>query len=428
MRKYRIFLLALCSVFLIGCGKTDENKDSPAVNADGKIEIVISGVCWGIENVVKQYNESSDKYVVVTDEAFWHEAGGDYDTRCRNAMLKIVEGKGPDIFTDVLFYDNDIIPLARKGALMDMTDFLAEQDYLLPDVLKSAEWKGRYYGVPINFCIDSLVTTSAVALPDEEWTVENCMESFEKSGIPVFMEGDRLNILRCLYNDQFIDRETMECHFDCTEFRKILEFVKKYSAPDTEGDILYRVQSGEVGCVDQSVRGASSLGRTELYWNGRQRYVGYPTSEGSKYRLFCDVLFVNANTKKLEGVLDFLRFYLSYDIQKVPDNLKGMTRIDMASVRKDVMEEQMSVALNSTLYYHDDDGRMHETQITEKHVEEFWKMLRCSSASLETRRYDTILNGIVWNEAEKYWSGERPLDEIIDHIQNRVQLMLEEQK
>ena len=58
----------------------------------------------------------------------------------------------------------------------------------------------------------------------------------------------------------------------------------------------------------------------------------------------------------------------------------------------------------------------------------YGRMIWCSSASLETRRYDTILNGIVWNEAEKYWSGERSLDEIIDHIQNRVQLMLEEQK
>lgn len=120
-----------------------------------------------------------------TDFQIVHEpAPDDYYTKVQTTLAG---GTAADL---IWLSQEWIANLASKGALLDITDYLkndsspaAQLDDYFADVLKTAAYEGRYYGLPwiaqpvVLYYNKALFDSAGLAYPDESWTWDTFKEA-----------------------------------------------------------------------------------------------------------------------------------------------------------------------------------------------------------------------------------------------------------
>lgn len=363
------------------------------------------------------------------------------DAYCTRVIADIMSGGGPDIF---LISSEDARNLYENGALLDLTEYLDPElrEKILPSALERGVIDGKLIGVNPMISGGAMLVSNAVWEGDS-WTIEDVVRLADERK-PQYLFGEYLygsvgtNSPGGLLNEffskfpeksPFLDLEAGTCDFENETFIRLLEICKEYGerpTPEDEDQLYEMLRTGE--CLSTYVRVGDMQHFTQDIKPLEKscHFVGYPGQEGYGYAASYEFVVVNANSKNKEAALEFLWNLLSLESQQ---KIEGQG----ASVREDVVRE--SVVLKDwgdgrgPLYHYDlGDGSYMNLEVKEdgsSFLEEYVTALKGLEGQDSRAK---AVTDIVESEAEAYFAGDRPAEEIARIIQNRVQLYLDENR
>jgi len=444
--RFRMTLLFMATVILpfclVGCqaGKGGE-KASKTESGEGTAssrELKLAVVCepvgdkdksW-IECLVYEYNQTHpDMQITIMP---FGEAYGKTEIPMAQLTAQIAGDDPPDLILLRNIMDR-MDALAIKGYVEDLTPYAEKSDSVhledyYPKVLECGRREGILVTIPKSFQIDTVITSKNY-FGDDTWTYPQLLEFCNAHPNSRFYLNTRPDMLLATLLrqsiDYFVDEDQGKCHFDSEEFRSFLEYAGSYAtwgsrtfdAIDPE-DEAGAFREGKVLAWHYNVSKLSSLKLVRKYFGDAANFVGFPNKSGRPvHRIVLSSSFspfaITSTSGNKEGAFEFLEWYLALD----EDPMMQHDLLDLCANRKK-MEEKIEIALAGRDSVNDG-----EPDMTEEDVEMLEALLEC----LEPMPDDSFpLYKIVFAETKPYFAGDKTLDEVIDVIQKRATLYLQE--
>lgn len=351
------------------------------------------------------------------------DVGNDYDTDFHRFAAQLVTGEGPDVF---VMRREQMEILQRQGVLADLSRYLTDEtvEQIFPGVLEGGKVDGKNYGIALG-CVANTLAVSESLWQKETWDYPDIialMEGREAQGRKlqsIMGEGgssgkllEKLAIMSINAGmSSLIDEESGKCYFDTVEFVNLLELCKAYGTEpgrDSEGESLaYHTYGDFIGFSQKMAK----LG--EGY-----RCVGFPVEEG--YGGFVECTFmvgVNAKTENEEIVRDFLQYLLSDRTQRGNGFAKT---VRMDTLRNGLMEYMESMTEMDYMY----GGLVLELKKDgSSYLPEYLEIME---RGIPLPIWNAEIGGVILEEAEAYFNGDKPAEDVAEIIQNRLQLYLDE--
>ena len=378
---------------------------------------------------------NSDCMITIADYG-----GEDKDVAVERMYMDILAGEGPDI---ILLNSEcmDERMLGERGILEDLVPYLEHSDVIgkqdmIDSVYNALLTNQKIYMLPTNFRLTGLITKQKWMSDAQGWTVNDIL--------------DVLNEQPELCDTAYIDKNAMLELCFSVYFHTSREYDEQTAVLD--GAILKKyIQLAElmpqtaVYPAEESVRRDGKLlfevfyiedMSTYLYnrsvWGEDSVFTGYPEGRGNGMVIVPDNCYaVNAFSEHKDLAWKFIESFFTDEWQK------EVTPNYFFSVCKDIFEEQLQEAMRRKMYM-GNDGNQYELPIVqydldgetinvyaagEEDVEQLRKMV---NDAVMIKRGDSPLTAIIQEEAAYYFAGDKTIEEVVDIIQNRIQLYMNE--
>lgn len=392
-----------------------------------KIPIIVRGSLLSSDtwfgNKVAQFNLDNDTYHVIVEDC---GKSNDMEDFARLTSIQISTGGGPDIINGILMGDY-MEGMLEKGVLEELNPYMAasgirEDDYF-PLTFASLRQEGRIYSVNPNMTVWEFETSEEILKGREMPEIEKLADLLlarDENGI--FLKGyDSAEVLKLFLQGSeslwgMMDWENGSCDFGTPLFGKLLEAAKRYGDDGrkntdsiAEFKVLRSILSFE-GQAQQQAEGRVSFGA--LSDDGC-----YPVSEWGYS------LSINANSAHKEGAWEFIHFLISEDSQRTDRDFMNMPLHKEAFdawMQKYIDDKTMTEQLNGVdvISYN---GKI----ITDEMLAEFKNKIE-TARPLPVRTAPVL--DIILEEAGYYFNGSKNADEVVEIINKRVQLYLNERK
>ena len=273
--------------------------------------------------MVRDFNESSDKYKIdLIDYAAYDEAGGQ-DTGLTRLNMDILSGNAPDIFDLSVLYGYDY---GKKGLLEDLKpwfdrDETLSYDSLLPGAVRLLEQDGRLYDLVPVFFINTYCAPAWLLEDGENWTLNELFAMAEDYGMqqifgPRKTREDFLTEVLLYDRGEFVDEENASCCFDDPRFIRLLELSAQLV--DGQGGPFFGFPSALVYTGRQMVYNPlintypiDSINEANSVYGGDAAFAGFPSDSGTGTAMwpFFHLGMYSGSANK-EGVWEFFRFLL----------------------------------------------------------------------------------------------------------------------
>ena len=307
-------------------------------------------------------------------------------------------------------------------------------EVLLPGVLQMGTYDEELVAVPLSVAVITLVT-SRDYWQEDSWTTEDILsimqDQSEPSGLFLDITGQDTYDYNMYYligmdigNSPFI--KDGNCRFDSEEFRELLTLVKemtqKANNSSSPTNRFTPLIEGEYLGIGYYMYNMKALCDIYDKMGDNANLVGYPSDTGScQYLSDYGVLVVNHTAMEKAGVKELVNYLLSLESQQ-------MLSYEI-SVRLDIPESQVvynSAGNNYFWQFPNNKGyALSSKEDGSSYLEEYLELLE--SAVPTAVSSDDIFD-IVMEEANGYFQGDKDLDSVVDVIQRRVQLYLDERK
>lgn len=348
------------------------------------------------------------------------------DTRL---SVQLMAGEGPQLL------DTNLVGFSDHAEMwLPLDDFykqLGLDEQLIPQTVKIGQIDGTSYGVVTSFGIHTLV--SFAELP-EEWNYETFLNALTEDGKMKYVlnllngsDGSTLTsvfFFHGLDETYLYDAEKCTTNFDSEAFHKILQLAQYHNQRNAEpsGESL---RDGDTLCAVVYIDDPDIIAALRIWGKDKLQYVGYPTQNGAVHYLSgTEPLCIrrNATTDEKRLALTFLSYLLSYDGQK-----EAFAKQQGLSVRKDVLQEQIEqvneysypVTRLSEQFY------LGDQVDNERDGKTLWELLENARPKQYRPRE---LSNIMREEIDAYLEGTITEEILIQHLTQRVQLYLNEQK
>lgn len=388
------------------------------------------------KTTIGNFNLSQDKY--------WLDikAYNNYS----DIVMDIMRGTGADIF----YLDNMPFDLfADKGVLEDLTPYFEKSDVISREQVLDCIWRagsvdGKYVGVIPYFNPSGYLVEKGVAM-DGGWTLEDYFALGEKYPTSKLEERvqDPDNYLLSFMSpviQSLVDWEEKTCNFDSEEFGKLLSAVKanaekKYESKSLEtiAERLYEKEYLTKNVLIYCDPGLSGR-RMDTYLDVRDTFledfdiVGFPNNEGIPMydMMYYEMYGINAASRHKDAAWAFIEYLFSEEYQSLLQS-SGFT------VRADILEEmldaEVSYVCNSELSFHENcyTGEKVMNITVEPFTEEDKQnILYIIEHCYRNTMKESDIYYIIREEMAPYFEGDKSLDEVVDIIQNRSALYLDE--
>lgn len=430
----RLLLCALgTNMFQVFCLSEEEYQPEDEIRM---AVLKPSGLEYTLEAAV-EYSYAHWNCPINTERA---EEGEEEAFRNR-VMAQIAAGEGPDL---MLLSAEDMLILAEKGALMDLTELIPAETMgqLFPCVIENGTVDGKLVGMMTRLYINTMITADNT-WPGDSWNLDEflqLLEAKEEWNRPIGEYILYLDPMRCLKailpdlcHSRFLDIDGGTARFECEEFIRILEICRQYEGraeeywreePESNASIAQRMIDGEYISCPRWIMDLHSFSNILSEYDGKAHLVGYPAEGGGHFAgNNFHFVAVNANTKHKEEIKDFFAALLSYDRQFAGSRLylsiRGDVIRDTYIVVDGVSKEIVTIdgqTILSDMRYLKPDGSTY--------LEEFLEFLNSCRAE---PKWPPQIEQILEEELEPYFQGDKSAEEAVALLQNRVQLYLDEQ-
>ena len=400
MKKRLAILLTLLAVLLCGCG---EKAD------DHTLRIAAAFHTSELDALVEQFSETHTDCIV--EVSYYPENA--YDRLC----TEIMAGDGPDVLN--LFglslppdssYLEDLYPYIDADGALDRDDFV-------PTVLSSLEVGGALRSIPATYAVTTLSARASDVDNAERWTFDEMRDILARQDGDVhllpesWVQMEFLRWIASISAGTFIDWESRTAHYDSPAFQEQLRFCAtlpgsySYYEADPNWRSLAQLQVIQNPLVLQTISQSYDQPFT---------FIGFPTEEGSGSFFQCTTLHlgISSASGKKELAWEFIRQALTAEYQR------ALAERWYLSVRGDIMEAQLQGEIVPLL------PEDEENEALDEAVAEQYR--RLVSQPLVFIGYNEQIAGIILEEGEAYFTGQRTVEEAAERIRNRVTLYLSE--
>ena len=360
----------------------------------------------------------------------WHiELKNGYDEAA--LLTELIAGKGP------VLIDTSLTGFEEQEKLWEPLDMVLEQlgvaDKLQLSAMEMGKINGTLYGIVTDFSLRTLITGN----PDlKDWDYDTFLQCIEdrpelEAIFDLYGGGDYgsyfiMNFLGHGIEDTYLlDVEEGTTNFDSSEFRRALELAKKYCVREEGVSPGSSVLEGKVLCNELRIKKPEELAAYRICYGEGANYIGYPAKDGAVHFMVsgCSPLVVRRTVteEEKEVAFAFIGWVLSYEgqVQAAKDLNYGL------SVRKDVLEEQIAAMNESTEVFVPGFGQIMLGDSLDIELDRK-TLLHMIEKARPLRYFPTDLRNIMNEELEQYFSGLITEDMVIDHLESRVGLYLEE--
>lgn len=446
---------------LVGTGQNGEQAATGAAGgnaADGDREIITLGVLYKwttMDNYVTGYNRSQKKYKVVIRK--YGELPGNggiihYQEPNDRMMMDILGEDAPDLL-ELTPYLNGYDGLStspqdmlEKGYVVDLRSFLDASSAIGREsfeqkVLDAFTFEKGLPAIPTSFCIRAFCVSRKDLENRLGWSVSELM-AYDRANPVKKLSTDAtssyvFNICTSQTMDAFVDLENGTVNFDCPQFREILEYAHTY--PAAQGGEAYRIYD-EDGLVNpayvEALLNVQSIPR--MHFDGEGQFVGYPTMDGSPRFLLgaspdAVSLGICAASEKKEGAWDFVEYVLTHDFANGSSGGAGISSFGGIPTNKEILEkhwkalkdDDVTAQINHMQLRYGNDIEYNTHYFTQEEVDLFHQLLDCAVAQDPRMKQ---ISSIVSEELQPYFNDQKSMDQVIEIIEGRVWLYLEENR
>lgn len=399
----------------------NESHDKP------ELELAVTYADNFLKSAIVDFNKQNPEYKVVL-RTLEDNSIDDYKN---TIMAEISAGSGPDIL------ESSVLP-TKAGAKQGFLYRFTEGDLSIIDGnFSSTKQLGKvevdYYGIPYSFDVTTVVADKRVVGEKTYWTLDNAMNLLNNRNMNKFMDGAEKAYLfyyLAVRNEdlKLVDWENKKSNLNDEKAVEILEFVSRYSKDNNENlvmldeltknecltEILYLFTPSVINYISQQLQ------RNEIF-------IGFPTEAGiGEHYMQGTVLGVNSKSENIEGAKQFIEFLLSEEQQK---KLASMMLEDgnvnvCYPVKETVLKQLFEDFRKKAKEEQENDDRYSGWKLTEEEYNVLWEVLQ--SAKVPENDSEVILD-IIAEESNEFFLGVRTAMDVLDIIDNRVQLYLDEE-
>ena len=401
-----------------------------------------------VENAVARFNRLNKEYQVVLENyGYSYETASGAQTRLNAALssstppdLLYLSGRNlkKDMEKGLL---EDLSPWLENSSILDREDFLK-------NALEGYTIGGCLVGIPVRFRPTAVGGRTSQVGGVESWTMEDVYtladrypeqtlllssatyeeDTGRESRMLVTREHLLGEFCAAWYLEEYVDWEKGKCHFDNDGFRKLLRWVGEHSeeppASDPRSRIFYVLgYLPEEALLMEYYIDFKSVVLWEVQCGGEITLTGFPTADGrGTVSLYVEApLGIVAGAENREGAWEFLEYYISSSadedwIFELPTS---------RTLLQELMEKSVTEKSRSTYILDGEEVNARET--SREMAEKLMEFLETADFTPESGLRNTVVS-IVLEEVEAYYTGDKSLDEVIGIIQNRVQLLLNENR
>ncbi len=411
-----------------------------------KAELVLGGVYIGadIKAKVIAFNRASDRYRIMLKDYSAYNTGEDWmagQTRLNN---DIMIGQMPDIMilNDMTSYVNYV----SKGVLADIGQMLADDPELgqleyLQNVRDAYSVNGTLYAVVPSFSVRTMIAKKSLVGDPASWTMAD-MEAVLATmpeGASAFGSMIRETFIYQMisYSGQdFIDMESGQCNFNSQSFIDMLEYAKTLPKEDPqnydEEYDYYQYRENRSLLFDLYI---SNIKDSKYQIKGNMgeeiSFVGFPTadSNGSTLGAGGYIFMISAKSGQQDGAWQFVRQFLTPEYQNGTE-IYDMPVLKSAFLAKaqEATERPYWTDENGNKEYYDDTWYANGEEIilepfTQEEVDAMCEFIY----TVNRTAYDNeFVRNIIAEEAEAYFAGQKTVQDVVDIIQSRVQVYVNE--
>ena len=388
--------------------KTDE------VSGTGKVQKVIE----------------SDEGIVYIGEPEEKE----YSDRLR---LDLLSGNAPDILYGI---SNDFSEFIAPETFENLHTFIEnDSDFNIEDyytnILNLDSSEAKLYNMNLSFSLRGLASAKSVTGERDFWTFDD-FEDFTASvqeDKKIFADVSQSMLLYYYAMsswDELLDERTMKASLDSPDFKKVLDFAKKYGITAEEDeqkmlrifetDFYQAVLSGEFVFMEVHISHLAEFMEYIGAFGESAVFTGYPANieKGIPFSTSASVS-IPKGAENQDDAWEFICFLLSEEMQMNLDNA--------FPVRKSAMEKKLEKNIQPELMMGGSLGtKLSDVPLqplTGEHIRVFRDLI--ARADTECTIDDRIMD-IIIEEAAGFFAGQKTTDDVTKIMQSRVQTLLDE--
>ena len=390
------------------------------------------------------YSYKADNHVDVSaldysDENAYTNAYNEATIELSNQLtVDLMAGDGPDIIFDAA----GMSQLNNEDYLIDLSDRI-NTDGIFANVVEAAKTDDKLYQVPLTFGVTGIaVLNEDIASGQTGFTFDqyaSFVSSVCNGQNPLAMDQTEFFTM-CMdaMGDQFITGDG-DVDYDNEAFRALAEYTSEYVfAPVViEADGIEFVSTG-LNNDPLLDKGAIRIDSTsfDMYvallgnHTDESTILGIPSIDARGPMLsITSSVAISAQTAEEDACWNFVETLLSSDVQGYyAQSSKGspvlVSAFDaFAEAIIDDYNRAVTVDRNRMSYEAMELYGSHTTELDYSAIDDYKAMIASCSTISTT---DTAISVIIKEEMPAYFSGQKTIDEVIDIIENRVQLFLNE--
>ena len=438
-------------------------RDSSEIENVQIINMVMEYSDQNVIERVKEFNKTNGEYRIKVDDYNQYNEWDEESEKMINSPDKqlkqdIAAGKDVDIIcmsSNSSLFSN----LSRKGALVDLYEFIEKdeeltKDDLVPTILSVCENDGKLTTLAPSFYISTLGCKSKY-FDKQNWTIDEFIETCKNlpEGMKPFKSGNtNFEIFsRLIYNSaDFIDYNNATCSFNTPEFIKLLEFCNEYPSSGEGDEIDWENATNEEMNAyweetEVAIRNDKAL-LSDIYLSNPRDYaravhgefgedvtlVGNPSVNGTGAMIYTSTSYAIMENSDCKDICwDFIKEVFS------EENQTSEMLYDFP-VLKSAFDKKLDEAMEPP-YYLDENGKKVEYEDTHyiggKEIkinpltqeERDFLVEYISNAKPTTFYYNNEVTNIITEETEAYFAGDKTAEQTAEIIQNRVSILISEQ-
>lgn len=432
-----------------GCELAEFTKvDAKEVVEKQVVTLGTANLSMELRQSVIEFNKKNDKYRVEvmnygTDaEAGSSEEGEDAGmSRLKN---EIVAGNIPDLIN---IKDGSEGFFAAKGILEDLKPYVDGENGLnreeyFENILTAMEDDGKLYVLAPEFTIDTIIGKTGDVGEGHNWTMDDMIKLAEgrEEGVAVFDHETKQKALEnCLYYnmEQFFNLSEGRCDFNNEEFKKVLEFANMFPESneyaDTDPSEALSISEGRILLCAANLYSARSYQMYHNMYGEDISMIGYPTNYECGSVASCGEigLAMSAKSENKEGAWEFIRFLMGEEYQNNYTIWFPMMKSAFDKHMEKEMEKQYATDENgektevSNYMVGWQDYQMELYAATEEEVAAIRGLIESIDHMVQN---DEQICNIVTEEAAAYFGGQKSVEEVVEIIQNRANIYMNESK
>ncbi len=437
---------------------------TPAGELPEKEAVVLAAfdVSSELNNAVIYFNRLNEKYqVVIENYGYSGETVSGAQARQDAALASsnppdLLSLSGRNLVKDVeKGMLEDLLPRLENSSVLDRKDFLE-------NALDGYTIGGSLVGIPARFRVTAVGGRTSQVGKLNSWTMEDVYALTEQYPEHTILLSDacyevnsemsarnlatREHLLEkfcaAWYLEEYVDWETGKCDFDSEGFRRFLVWAGEHAekpahAGNSAGQAGFRGRTfykqgylSEKALLMEDFIDFRTAAAWEIRCGEELTLTGYPTADGSGTAGIQvePPLGIVADAGNKEGAWEFLEFYISAGKEQdstsnLPTSRSRLQALMAEALEQQNYEESKNPVAKYFLTLEDESVPVYAT--SRKMAEQLMAFLEAADFTPDSGMRQMIV-GIVLEESEPYYTGDKSLEEAVGIIQNRVQLLLDE--